>query len=402
MHRRFAVMAGLALALPVTAATPPIKPVAGLVITATVHATLVSNQSVLGVQDTEELTSVTELTPDVVGYQLHFHAPSNASLDDVMKKYKIIRRVNRSDMEQSQRMTLLWNTRDPESYAGQTFVDTSRKTLQLIATSGETPFVVGTYEASSLMRMFAPVQASLAAAGAQNKDGAMSGAAGALSMLDEARHYFRGTLRRVPPGTVPVSVLVNGVRTDLPAVHVAGSLSFGTEAPVPAEFWWFDNPDYPLTLRWMFGPASSVVTRIDYPTGASAAEQTAALAKQLGGASCRVELHGIYFNSGSAVLLDESEPMLKTVAAVIKASTEPTLRIEGHTDNIGAADYNQKLSEQRAEAVRQALVARFGIAASRLTAQGYGLTRPVESNATFEGRARNRRVEVARPCPAAH
>jgi OOP family OmpA-OmpF porin len=66
-----------------------------------------------------------------------------------------------------------------------------------------------------------------------------------------------------------------------------------------------------------------------------------------------------------------------------------------------AADYNQKLSEQRAEAVRQALVARFGIAASRLTAQGFGLTRPVESNAAFEGRARNRRVEVARPCPAA-
>ena len=123
------------------------------------------------------------------------------------------------------------------------------------------------------------------------------------------------------------------------------------------------------------------------------------MASQLASKSCHVELHGIYFNSGSAVLLEESEPMLKQVAGVVKASPEATLTIEGHTDNLGSGEYNQKLSEQRAAAVRDALVNRYGIAPGRLSAKGYGLTRPVETNATFEGRARNRRVELARPCP---
>jgi outer membrane protein OmpA-like peptidoglycan-associated protein len=122
------------------------------------------------------------------------------------------------------------------------------------------------------------------------------------------------------------------------------------------------------------------------------------MAQTLASKSCRVELHGIYFDSGSAVLLEESEPMLKQVAQLVKSSPEATLTIEGHTDNIGSADYNQKLSEQRAAAVRDALVARYAIPANRLTAKGFGLTRPVDSNATIVGRAHNRRVELARPC----
>jgi outer membrane protein OmpA-like peptidoglycan-associated protein len=126
------------------------------------------------------------------------------------------------------------------------------------------------------------------------------------------------------------------------------------------------------------------------------------MAQQLAGKSCHVELHGIYFSTGSAVLLEESEPMLKTVAGLIKASADAKLTIEGHTDNIGSAEYNQQLSERRAEAVRQALVTQYGVPAARLSARGFGLTRPVETNETFEGRAHNRRVELSRPCAASH
>jgi outer membrane protein OmpA-like peptidoglycan-associated protein len=71
--------------------------------------------------------------------------------------------------------------------------------------------------------------------------------------------------------------------------------------------------------------------------------------------------------------------------------------IEGHTDSIGGARPNQTLSERRAEAVRARLVA-AGIAAARLKAVGYGAARPRETNSTIEGRARNRRVELARNC----
>lgn len=73
----------------------------------------------------------------------------------------------------------------------------------------------------------------------------------------------------------------------------------------------------------------------------------------------------------------------------------PNLRIEvqGHTDSVGTADYNQALSQRRAISVKQYFVEK-GIAASRLSASGYGLTQPVDSNATGDGRARNRRVQL--------
>jgi len=84
--------------------------------------------------------------------------------------------------------------------------------------------------------------------------------------------------------------------------------------------------------------------------------------------------------------------LLDNAVRVLKAN--PTLKIEvhGHTDNIGTDEYNQKLSEKRAQAVKERLVSR-GISASRLTTRGLGKLDPVASNATPEGRAQNRRVE---------
>jgi OOP family OmpA-OmpF porin len=79
--------------------------------------------------------------------------------------------------------------------------------------------------------------------------------------------------------------------------------------------------------------------------------------------------------------------------SVLKQNPEIKVEIQGHTDHIGTAVYNQGLSENRAKAVRDYLV-RQGIASYRLTAEGYGLTQPVASNDTEEGRAKNRRVEL--------
>ena len=69
------------------------------------------------------------------------------------------------------------------------------------------------------------------------------------------------------------------------------------------------------------------------------------------------------------------------------------LEIEGHTDSVGSEEYNQQLSEKRASAVREYLVQQ-GIAGGSVTAKGFGKSRPVVSNATAEGRQRNRRVEM--------
>jgi outer membrane protein OmpA-like peptidoglycan-associated protein len=116
--------------------------------------------------------------------------------------------------------------------------------------------------------------------------------------------------------------------------------------------------------------------------------------------SCHVELSGIYFNTGSARLLEESRPALKAIAQVVVQSKEPVLTVEGHTDIVGTAEFNQALSEKRAAAVREALVSQFAVPPGRLVTKGFGFTRPLESNDTVEGRARNRRVELA--CAGAH
>lgn len=390
-----------------------IKPRPGLVITSTVFASIVSGGTGYGYMDTEDHFTLQSVTPDGLGYQIRMSAAGNQKVEDLARRLKWPRHVRHEDLEESSRMTLLYSSNDPENYAGQTFAETSRKVLTALKSGGATPFVFGPY--AGLKPDSGPLGALAQTAGGKPPP-ALPASTGAPLLPDpgqlfgmlfgSARHYYRGTLHRVEPADVPVSVLVNGVRVALPAVHAAGTFSFSPDDTVKAEVWWLDNPDWPLTLRWTMGPASSVVTRIDWdaagggagPDGNARAGAGRDIATQLAGNGCHVELHGIYFNSGSAVLLEESEPMLKQVAEVVKASPAAALTIEGHTDNIGSADYNQKLSQQRAAAVRDALVNRYGIAPGKLTAKGYGLTRPVETNATFEGRARNRRVELARRC----
>jgi OOP family OmpA-OmpF porin len=102
---------------------------------------------------------------------------------------------------------------------------------------------------------------------------------------------------------------------------------------------------------------------------------------------------GIQFENNKAELRESSVPALQEIAGILKA--EPGLKIEihGHTDGSGARSYNQDLSKRRAEAVKAYLVSQ-GIAAERLTTRGYGPDRPIDSNSTKEGRARNRRVEI--------
>jgi len=382
-----------------------IKPRMGLVLTNTVFATVVGSGQSFGYLDTEDHFTLSSVAAEGLTYKIKMSAPGNARLDALASKFNWPRHVRREDLEQSSRMTLLYASTDPQDYPGQTFVETSRRVLLALKSGTDVPFVIGTYSAGGDDPLAKLAFSGKAPGGpaAQARSGAGQSTAGVPAIANPAalfgllesstRHYYRGTLHRVESADVQVPVLVNGTRVSLPAVHAAGAFSFGQEAPMKVEIWWLDNPDWPVTLHWTMGSGSDLVTRIDWTTDAAPE-----MAKELAGASCRVELHGIYFNSGSAELLDESEPMLKQVAALINASRDAQLTIEGHTDNIGSAQYNQKLSEQRAEAVRNALVQRYGVAAQRLSAKGWGLARPVESNTTPQGRARNRRVELTRPC----
>lgn len=100
----------------------------------------------------------------------------------------------------------------------------------------------------------------------------------------------------------------------------------------------------------------------------------------------------VEFDTAKYVVKEKYHNNVKKVADFMKEFPNTSAVIEGHTDNVGNADYNQKLSEDRANSVRQYLIDKFGVDGSRLSAVGYGLTKPVASNDTVEGKQNNRRV----------
>lgn len=99
------------------------------------------------------------------------------------------------------------------------------------------------------------------------------------------------------------------------------------------------------------------------------------------------------FETGVATLTSESNEQLDNIAAMLKAYPNVNIKIGGYTDNTGSADVNKNLSTDRANAVRQGLIDR-GIAANRLSSEGYGDAHPVADNSTEEGRAQNRRIAL--------
>ena len=108
----------------------------------------------------------------------------------------------------------------------------------------------------------------------------------------------------------------------------------------------------------------------------------------------RIALYGIYFDTNKSALKPESKPTLEQIAQLLKRQSGLALSVVGHTDNVGGANANLKLSQRRADAVVTALVEDYGIDESRLEASGAGLGKPVASNDDEAGRARNRRVEL--------
>jgi outer membrane protein OmpA-like peptidoglycan-associated protein len=106
-----------------------------------------------------------------------------------------------------------------------------------------------------------------------------------------------------------------------------------------------------------------------------------------------VNMSDVLFDTGSYTLKPGAREKLAKISGVLLAHPGLTLQIEGHTDSVGSDDYNQQLSELRAVSVRDFLVQQ-GVAASGITARGFGKTQPVATNDTPEGRQRNRRVEL--------
>lgn len=284
--------------------------------------------------------------------------------DGTRTRTRTRRLVSRGDLETARTYRQGFDNNDEDEYPGSTALGASSLILNELKAGGTAAFKV----------MPGGVQ------------GALSNAiSGMLGIEDEELAVVSGTLTRA--GSVQVPVVVNDRPTLLPGIQARGR--FGDE---DAEFVFLDDLANPIALRWRMGGEALQVVKITFPAGTPAAQVIAEELRTDG----RAEVHGIYFDFGSATLRPESDAALRQIADALAADPAWRVRLEGHTDNIGTAPANQALSEARANAVQRALVSRFGITGERLTATGHGATQPKAPNDTLAGRARNRRVELVR------
>jgi outer membrane protein OmpA-like peptidoglycan-associated protein len=314
--------------------------------------------------DYETIVKFNEVSADAVGYTV------SGNVDD--RRYSVRRKMTRDDFAHAHAWRPRYNEGDPEVFAGTTGATLSLDVLTELKTKGRVAIKARVADD--------PVESLLGGLfGGGGSDVRKAIGAGEAAM-------DAGTLTRVEPGTVPVPMLVNDVRVDLPAVHARGTL--GDEA---FDVYLLDNAAIPVLLRWNVGDTSKRMVRISYPVERA----THPIEDKLNTVG-RAEIYGIYFDFAKATVRPESEPVLEEIARVMAKNPAWKLSVEGHTDNIGTASSNVDLSTRRAAAVRQALVDRYKVAGARLTPAGYGASRPKETNDTLEGRARNRRVELAR------
>lgn len=156
---------------------------------------------------------------------------------------------------------------------------------------------------------------------------------------------------------------------------------------------WFANPDAAVTAHYAAGNRN--LWAYVHGGGGDYTIQVADegnLAAKLD-RDCHVAVYGIQFDFDKATIRADSEPVFQNVLATLNARADLKLEIQGHAENVGGEDYNQKLSEARAASV-VAWLSGKGVAPGRLTAHGYGMTQPIPDNGSNEGRARNRRVDL--------
>ncbi len=144
-------------------------------------------------------------------------------------------------------------------------------------------------------------------------------------------------------------------------------------------------------------PLSTEIT-IDLP--AKVGEVPLTEARCLAALNELVDAQPIRFAPGSAVLEPDARPLIADITAILRRCPDAAVEIGGHTDSQGSEGFNAQLSASRARAVREALIGR-GVRLSRLEVRGYGESQPIESNATPEGRERNRRIAFGPVAPIA-
>lgn len=274
----------------------------------------------------------------------------------VHRRGRVTRFVRGQDLASGRVQILGFHSTDPRTVEGGTSLGPSRQFVREVLDKGEAPYA---------FRMFGI-----------GKD-------------------IRGTLRKVATD-LPFPLQMNGHRVTVRAIKLQGQLALdGIRRPF--EMLVLAHPSHPLSLRVAYGARGA-----DFPFDPQFAreivevnftEDRNSVAEALA-RDCRVEVPGLYFDFNRDTLKPESRAALEAIAAALSAAPGRKVRIEGHTDNVGSDAYNDDLSLRRARAVRAALETELGLEVSKVGIFGHGERKPIESNDTISGRARNRRVEL--------
>jgi OOP family OmpA-OmpF porin len=158
-----------------------------------------------------------------------------------------------------------------------------------------------------------------------------------------------------------------------------------------------DNSTYTLACSGAGGNTASkadIAVVIPPPAPVVEASQPKAAATKL----CSPTVLEIAFDTNKSDIKPAYHGELDKVGEFLKEFPNAKGTIEGHTDNVGDKASNLKLSQRRAESVRSYIIKNFGIAPERISAKGYGLTKPIADNKTKEGKAKNRRIEANFTC----
>jgi len=200
-----------------------------------------------------------------------------------------------------------------------------------------------------------------------------------------------GRLRR---GVAAVALLIApSVALAADAPYAAGPWDPATEAAAEAAV-------ARLGARRFVAIEATIVNVVGLTAGVTASVQQVRQAMQdLGAKETDLEVHvelpaDVLFDFDKADIRADAATALAKVATIIRAYPNGTAALEGHTDSKGDDAYNQRLSERRAESVRRWLAEKERVDGAKLTARGFGESRPVASNDTDAGRQKNRRVEV--------
>ncbi len=367
-----------------------------LVFTTTSHSALVAGDRSLPVADTEVVYSIETADADRIQFTFSFSAPGDAATASALDAvpHRIERTVRREDFRSATRMSVLVSSADSAMVPGQTFAGTSEAVVRALHESGTTGFVLGVNEPDAGLEALG----QLVGAAKPASTGAplvASGVSVLLSALSASRHYYRGALTRVGTGTEPFSVLLDGRRTTVPAVHARGDPH--VRQPSHRSGVLVARRPEQRSDAQVGGGRDLRSGDADYTAGR--ARQPKSWCRRRGAdrhqLSCGTERR-VFHHRKRKRRWTRSLPALEALAGVLREHADWRVTIEGHTDNIGSADYNLDLSTRRTAAVKDVLIRRFSVPEAGLRTKGYGLTRPIETNATDEGRAHNRRVEVSR------